>query len=943
MGKGATYAAFSDRRRDGQPDVMFPQRVRDALAHMYDPICLRNHPLVPYFLQDQQPDKAGQLLRQALLGAIEAIRPNGEEARNANVLRKYSVLILRYVDCLEPAEIERKLGISQSSYYRAHQRGVDRVVQFLADQLHLVRHAGSHNELVANGRHNATAADHAPSIPKAPNVVLPNYLTSLVGREQVLASVRRHLTRSRLLTLTGPGGVGKTRLAVEAVAHVTAGFPDGVWFVPLAPLRDPALVLSTVAQELGVQSMDDRSINDLLRDFVGDKFLMLLLDNFEHVATAAKELVDLLLSYPNLHVLVTSREPLRIAGEKEYPVPPMDVGEATDEQTYAASGAEKPVPSEAVRLFVKRARHVRSDFTLNADNVATIAAICTRLDGLPLAIELAAARLAVLNPVALLDRLDHRLRILTSGARDAPARQQTLRATIDWSHQLLSPVEQTIFRRLGVFVGGCTLEAAEAVCAEADFEHREAATPQHVLSSVDGSIKPTQVLEMLSSLVNKSLVQPQHGVANEPRFDMLETIREYAQERLIAAGEAETVQHRHTAYFLELAERAERHLEKEESHVWLDRLTNDLNNLRAVLKWSLDQRNAKHGLILGSLLGTFWCRRGPESEAYGWLSQFLSLADTIEGRSSDLHSARARALMWAGLFAGKIGTGDRGRAFLEKSLELNRQLGDAPATAKALSMLGHLLRDQGELTAAHSLMAESVSINRQIDDPDGIALALLCLGSVLMLEGDYDAANACHEEGMAYSLQVGNRHYVAQYVKAMGAVAAARGNDTVARERYAECIAKYRELGDPCGMATIENYLGRLDFKLRKYASARDHFIASMELMRVRRAKAWISQSLHGLASLAAAQGQPELALRLAGASAAMANTIGPPPIKPDEWECGIAPARQALDETTANIAWAAGQAMTYEQAIAEALGAEFGALELGSSRSGRANPVPTI
>src|SRR6266567_114543 len=549
-----------------------------------------------------------------------------------------------------------------------------------------------------------------------PQSSLPAPLTPLVGREQEIAAVCALLWRPevRLVTLTGTGGVGKTRLALGVAAAVNADFADGICFVALAPLIDPGLVLSTIAQALGVQEQGSRPLLEGLQDHLREKQLLLLLDNFEQVVSAAPVVAELLVAAPRLRVLVTSRTSLHLSGEHEFVVPPLALPDLRN----------LPPPDRlrqygAIRLFVARAQAAHSAFVMTGENATAIAAICQQLDGLPLAIELAAGRSKLFTPQALLSRLRNRLKLLVGGAQDLPLRQQTLRGTIAWSYDLLGQDEKTLFRRLAVFVGGCTLEAAEAVC------------------TAQGDLL-IDVLEAVAALVDKSLLRQETQADGQPRLLMLETIREYALERLAASGEAEAVQRQHAIFFLRFSEEAEPQIRGAEHFLWRTRLEVEHDNLRAALRWTLESQEAEMGMQLAFSLVGFWRASNQDREGRNWCEQVLAQPGT-NARTA------ARAMT---MFQGDL---PQAQLLLEESIAIGREVGRAAkrtlALALALLAYGSLL--QGNLGAARELAEEGVRLFREVGEAWGTALALNHLGRATLELGDPVAARPFLEESAA--------------------------------------------------------------------------------------------------------------------------------------------------------------------------------------------------
>jgi predicted ATPase/DNA-binding CsgD family transcriptional regulator len=677
---------------------------------------------------------------------------------------------------------------------------------------------------------------------------LPLQITSLVGREHEVAAVCELLRQDdvRLLTLIGPPGIGKTRLAIRAAAELLPDFADGVNFVNLAPVTDPALVSSTVAQTLGVKETQGCSLLQSLQTHLQNKRMLLLLDNFEQVIEAAPVLAGMLSASPHLKLLVTSREVLHLSGEHNFPVPPLSIPPVLAPQDLLGRLAPLPMLQlaeyEAVQLFIQRATALKPDFALGEDNAYAIAEICRKLDGLPLAIELAAARIRYLSPHAILERLKDRFRLLMGGPRDLPARHQALQATIEWSYDLLNEHERKLFRRLAVFRGEYTLQAIEAVCNTEE----------------DTGV---EVLDTVASLVDKSLLGPrlaggQRSVpveAGEARFVMLETIHEFAREKLQESGEAEAVQRRHALYFLALAERAEPKLHGPEQVAWLDHLEAELDNFRAALEWAYyNDIDIKLGLRIASALSTFWNRRGHVSEGQEWLSRLLSKA-----REAGVDRSEEGALSMAGtlyalgfLVAMRRGDFMSARPLVEESIKLYKQLQAGKRTkglSESLNLLGIVVSRFEGMAARRRLHEEALQIARETGDIWSIARSLYQLGHVARLSGDYALAHSMFEESLLLFQESGDKFNIGLALIGMGQIAEYRGDYQTARRLYEESLAIYRELGDKWGIVGALISLSSAALHQKDYSAARSFSEESVAAAKQLGGPGIVADALQGL------------------------------------------------------------------------------------------------
>ena len=722
---------------------------------------------------------------------------------------------------------------------------------------------------------------------------LPIQLTSFIGRENEIAEVRQTISEHRLVTLTGPGGSGKTRLALQVATEMIEHFHDSVFFVALAPISEPGLVASTIAQSLSVPEVAGRSITDSLKDYLQSKSLLLLLDNFEQVIPAAPLVAELLTACGGLKILVTSREALRISGEHEYFVPPLTLPNITQ-----LPSVESLSQYAAVDLFVQRARAVKPDFRITSDTAPTIAEICYRLEGLPLAIELAAARVKLLPPRVMLARLENRLEFLTGGARELPARQQTLRNAIAWSYDLLDGNEQKFFRRLSVFVGGCTLDAVEAIAED------------HQAS--------VSILDQLGSFLDKSLLREVEGMEDEPRFVMLELLREFGLEQLEASGEQETIRHRHATFFLALAEQAEAKLESADQLDWINRMEQEHDNLRAALEWSKTAEGAGElCLRLAGTLGLFWETRGYFSEGRERLSAILS-TDLAHGQTA----AHAKLLARAAELAYRQSDYAATVELAEESLSICREIDDKQGAASVLIKLGNAATEAGDYATASGFLEEALTIWQELDDKHGTARALISLGWAAMRPGDYQLANARLEAALAISRELEDTRSIGFELSGLGEVALRQGDYVRANRLLEESLELRKQLGNKWGVGVSLGTLGWVAIHEGDWQRALARLGESLEVRQEIGDKGGIAWCLERLAEVALAQGNLEKAVGLLSAAAALRISIGSviDPVDQPEYQNRRASLRAELGEAQFAAKWEEGRTMTMDQAIAYAL-----------------------
>lgn len=702
-----------------------------------------------------------------------------------------------------------------------------------------------------------TEQTHALAFKRTSKLNIPVSLTSFIGREQELKEVAGLLSRSRLVTLTGSGGVGKTRFAIQVATDVLEQFPDGIWFLDLAPLSDPALVPNTLASLLGLRESGELSVTDLLTNYFRFRTALVIFDNCEHLIESCAQLVhSLVTSCEGLSILATSREVLRVSGEIPYRVPSLET--PTLETIFAI---EVLAQIESVRLFIERATVTSPGFAISQQNALVIAQICQRLDGIPLAIELAAARTNVLTAEHILKRLDNRFNLLTSGLRSALPRHETLHAAIDWSYDLLSEQERILFRRLSVFAGGFTLNAVEAIAAE-------------------GAIVQLQVIDLVENLINKSLVRMEERSGDldvETRYGMLETISEYAREKLRQAGEADILRIRHLEFFLNLVEEIEPKLEGDMQKVWLDRLEAEIDNLRAGLDWALANEDIDVAARFAGALPRFWRVRGVyHMEGFERLKMILDRSDVMRPSAARLKALNAYlSLLWPW---GRV-TEIQSRG--EEALELSMQLGDRRNSAFALLWLGMGATAQGDYPLARSYLEQSLEIWQGLEERTRVAWPFFFLGEVGMLQGDISRAQECYLQAARFWGEVQDHAVLAMPLRRLGQLAMSQGDLLKASAFIKESLQHNWKVQDSRG----------------------------------------ISMCLAALAALSLSQGESERAVKLLGVvDAVIELTTSLTPFDQQQYEHNVSKLRDQIDRPTFIQAWMEGRGMTLEQAVELAL-----------------------
>jgi predicted ATPase len=727
---------------------------------------------------------------------------------------------------------------------------------------------------------------------------LPIPYTPLLGREKELAAVKEMLLSShvRLLTLTGAGGSGKTRLALQVAAEIRDEFPGGVYFAALAAITDPAMVASSIAQILRVRYTGGRPLDVVLKEFVSLSVYapaLLFLDNFEHLLAAGPLLVALLESCPTLKVFVTSRAVLHVSGEYEYAVPPLPVPDPKRLPPMA-----ELLRNPAVALFAQRAAAVNPEFAVREDNAQTVVEVCARLDGLPLAIELAAARVKILSMAAMLERLHSSLGFLTGGPRDWPVRQQTLRSTIDWSYSLLNAAERKLFRRLAVFAGGCSLESAEAVCnTRQDLE--------------------AGLLEVISSVVDKSLLQRLEPEGDDVRFVMLETLREYGLERLEEAGEVDSTSRAHAAYCIVLAEETAASASEADRQRCLTQCDLEQDNLRAALDSLIEAGTAEWALRLSTALYAYWERREHLAEGRARLEAVLKLPGAAPRTKQ-----RARALLYTGNLANQQGDFAAAVRIHKEGLAICSELGDRKAATAHLIGIGGSIQLLGDLAGARPWLEQYVEAAKETGSRAETAAGLSNLGVLVAEQGDYALARSQFEEALSIFRELGDTSGIGWSLNHLGDVARLQGQFAGARELYQQGMEAFLSSGDRWGQGRSFVDLGCLASDERDYGAAYSLFANAVEIFAGLGFKRGIAKVLEELACLAVREGDLQRALRLGGAAEGLRLRVGVP-LRPNErarFDGVLDPAWKGIDPAAAQAVWLAARRMPLDESIRYAI-----------------------
>ncbi len=747
-------------------------------------------------------------------------------------------------------------------------------------------------------------AQRTSPAPASPTHNLPLEVSRFFGRESEITQLTEHLAQHRLVTLIGAGGVGKTRLSLQVARQVLGEFPDGVWFIELADLNDPALFSQSLAATLGVRELPGTPILTLVSEFLRARRLLLILDNCEHLIQACAKLADTLLhSALDVRILATSREPFGIPGEVPFRVPSLSTPNPHDHLSIETLGQY-----DAIRLFVERGGAVLPGFRVTQQNMLALAQVCYQLDGIPLAIELAAARAQILRIEQIAARLDDRFRLLTGGSRASIPRHQTLRALVDWSYDLLSEPERVLLARLSVFAGGWTLAAAEQVAGEAPVS---AAAPGNLYSS---TLSAAAILDLLAQLINKSLVISKRVQGQETRYQLQETIRQYALSKLAASEETDAVRQRHLLYYLALAEANE-----PSDQAWHDRIQLELDNLRAALTWSQKTADgAEPGLRLAHAIGDFCFVRGYWSEGQAWLEAALA-----HPMASRYPRARARALQQLGDMAGLQGDYATAETQMAHSLRIFQELGDRPQIAWVLDRLGRTAREQGNTVSARLQLEESLALYRELGDTLGIAWASVTLSEVLVMQEDAALATARVQEGLSLFTQLGEKFGMGWALNHLGHIDQIQGEYDHALLWHAESLRCFREFGERnMGVAWADQSLGEIALAQGHAERALAHLTEGLILFREFGDRSGMAWCLAGLAATAALGEEPQRAAWLWGAAEAARQAIGSreAPAARATHQRLMTAAREQMGEVAFMAAQAQGQTASPEQAIVRAL-----------------------